>query len=108
MTDRSTNNLSAAERSRYSRHMILPQVGLEGQQKLKSARVLIVGTGGLGSPVSLYLAGAGIGHLGLVDFDTVDETNLGRQIVHSESMVGVPKVESAAKRLTDLNSHITI
>lgn len=96
MFDRSINDtpdLTAAERSRYSRHIILPQVGLEGQQKLKAARVLIVGTGGLGSPVSLYLAGAGIGQIGLVDFDTVDETNLGRQIVHGESTLGVPKVE---------------
>ncbi len=100
--------LSGAERTRYARHIILPQVGLAGQQKLKAASVLVVGTGGLGSPVAMYLAAAGIGRLGLVDYDVVDTTNLQRQVVHGESTVGVPKVESAAARLRDLNPHIHI
>jgi adenylyltransferase/sulfurtransferase len=101
-------NLSTAEITRYARHLILPQVGHTGQLKLKAARVLIVGTGGLGSPVSLYLAAAGVGQIGLVDFDIVDSTNLQRQIVHGESTIGTPKVESAAARLHDLNPYITI
>lgn len=100
--------LSPAELTRYARHLILPQVGSEGQLKLKAARVLVVGTGGLGSPISMYLAAAGVGHIGLVDFDVVDATNLQRQIVHSERTVGIPKVESAAQRLRDLNSHVAI
>ncbi len=100
--------LSTAEKTRYARHIILPQVGVEGQQKLKAASVLIVGTGGLGSPIAMYLAAAGVGRLGLVDYDVVDATNLQRQIVHGESTVGVPKVESAAARLQDLNPYITI
>lgn len=100
--------LSQAEILRYSRHLVLPEVGLEGQRKLKDARVLIVGTGGLGSPISLYLAAAGVGTLGLVDYDVVDETNLQRQIVHSTSQVGIPKVESAKRRLLDLNPYIHV
>jgi len=100
--------LSASEMSRYSRHLVLPDFGVEGQKKLKAASVLIVGTGGLGSPVSLYLAAAGVGTIGLVDFDRVDETNLQRQIVHSTSTVGQPKVESARARLLDLNPHIDV
>ena len=100
--------LSAAEKTRYARHIILPQVGIEGQRKLKAARVVVVGTGGLGSPIAMYLAAAGVGHLGLVDYDVVDATNLQRQIVHGESTVGVPKVQSAAARLRDLNPHIHI
>jgi adenylyltransferase/sulfurtransferase len=87
---------------------MIPQVGLSGQEKLKSSSVLIVGTGGLGSPISLYLAAAGIGKIGLVDFDTVDSSNLQRQIVHSTSTVGRPKVESARERLQDLNPLIEI
>ncbi len=101
-------DLTKPEITRYARHLILPQVGPTGQRKLKEARVLIVGTGGLGSPVALYLAAAGIGQIGLVDFDVVDSTNLQRQIVHSESTVGMLKVESAAARLRDLNPYITI
>ena len=100
--------LSAAEKTRYARHIILPQVGVEGQQKLKAANVVVVGTGGLGSPIAMYLAAAGVGRLGLVDYDVVDATNLQRQIVHGESTVGVPKVESAAARLHDLNPHIRV
>ncbi|NLX12018.1 MAG: molybdopterin-synthase adenylyltransferase MoeB [Chloroflexi bacterium] len=101
-------DLTPAEAQRYSRHLILPQVGEAGQRRLKAARVAIVGTGGLGSPVAMYLAAAGVGRLGLIDFDVVDVTNLQRQIVHGESTRGVPKVVSAARRLADLNPHITI
>lgn len=100
--------LSAAEYSRYNRHLMLPQVGENGQRKLKAARVLIVGTGGLGSPISMYLAAAGVGHLGLVDGDEVDLSNLQRQIVHGESSLGRRKVVSAADRLRDINPHIEI
>ncbi len=100
--------LSAAERSRYARHIILPQVGVEGQRKLKAASVVVVGTGGLGSPIAMYLAAAGVGRLGLVDYDIVDATNLQRQIVHGESTVGMPKVASAAARLREINPHIHI
>jgi molybdopterin/thiamine biosynthesis adenylyltransferase/rhodanese-related sulfurtransferase len=100
--------LSQKEILRYSRHLMIPDVGLKGQEKLKSASVLIVGLGGLGSPISLYLAAAGIGRLGLVDFDVVDESNLQRQVVHGSKTVGVPKVESARQRLQDLNPMIEI
>ncbi len=102
------NKLTQEEIYRYSRHLMIPQVGLSGQEKLKESSVLIVGTGGLGSPISLYLAAAGIGKIGLVDFDTVDSSNLQRQIVHSTSNVGKPKVESAKERLQDLNPYINI
>jgi len=84
---------------RYARHISLPQVGLEGQQKLAEARVLVIGAGGLGSPVLLYLAAAGIGHIGIVDNDRVDISNLQRQVIHSTAEVGEPKVESAKNRL---------
>jgi adenylyltransferase/sulfurtransferase len=100
--------LSNEEILRYGRHLILPEVGLEGQQKLKAARLLVVGAGGLGSPVSLYLAAAGIGHLGLVDFDRVEASNLQRQILHGTSTLGRPKLESAAARLHDLNPHVHV
>lgn len=93
---------------RYVRHITLPNVGRQGQLRLKNARVLIVGTGGLGSPVSLYLAAAGIGTLGLVDFDRVERSNLQRQVVHGTSSVGMAKVESARQRLLDLNPDIEI
>ena len=98
--------LSNDEISRYSRHLILPEVGMEGQQKLKAAKVLCVGTGGLGSPLALYLAAAGIGTLGLVDFDVVDSSNLQRQIIHSTKDVGRPKIDSAAaySRVSSLKS----
>ncbi|MDY7531733.1 molybdopterin-synthase adenylyltransferase MoeB [Pseudomonas sp. Bout1] len=101
-------SLSNEEVQRYVRHITLPGVGREGQLNLKKARVLIIGTGGLGSPISLYLAAAGIGTLGLVDFDVVESSNLQRQIVHGNSTLGMPKVESAKQRLQDLNSHIQI
>jgi len=100
--------LSHQEILRYSRHLLLPEVGLEGQRKLKAARVLCVGAGGLGSPLALYLAAAGVGTLGIVDFDAVDLTNLQRQIVHGTSGVGTPKLGSATARLTDLNPNVKI
>ncbi|HSH46439.1 MAG TPA: molybdopterin-synthase adenylyltransferase MoeB [Longimicrobiales bacterium] len=100
--------LSPAEMLRYARHLVLPEVGAEGQAKLKAARVLIVGAGGLGSPVSLYLAAAGVGTLGLIDFDVVDASNLHRQVLYGESDLGRPKLEAARERLRDLNPHIDI
>ena len=100
--------LDNAEIARYSRHLILPEVGLEGQQKLKAAKVLCVGTGGLGAPLTYYLAAAGIGTLGLVDFDVVDESNLQRQIIHSTNDVGRPKIDSAAEKLKALNPYVNI
>ena len=100
--------LSSEEYARYSRHLILPEVGLEGQRKLKAARVLMIGTGGLGSPLGLYLAAAGIGTIGLVDFDVVDESNLQRQIIHGTKDVGRPKIESAQDRLKDINPNVKI
>ena len=100
--------LNNAEISRYSRHLILPEFGMDGQRKLKQSSVLLIGTGGLGSPLALYLAAAGVGHIGLVDFDVVDESNLQRQIIHGTSTIGVAKTESAKRRLNDLNPHIEI
>ncbi|HEV2464773.1 MAG TPA: molybdopterin-synthase adenylyltransferase MoeB, partial [Acidobacteriaceae bacterium] len=100
--------LSNKEIARYSRHLLLPEVGMEGQQKLKAAKVLCVGTGGLGAPLAFYLAAAGIGTLGLVDFDVVDESNLQRQIIHSTADVGRPKIDSAADKLHALNPHMNI
>src|SRR3984957_17662858 len=98
--------LSNDEIARYSRHLILPEVGMEGQQKLKAAKVLCVGTGGLGAPLALYLAAAGVGTIGLVDFDVVDESNLQRQIIHSQSTVGMLKVDSAEIMLKGLNKNV--
>jgi adenylyltransferase/sulfurtransferase len=100
--------LSREEVLRYSRHLIMPEVGMTGQKKLKTARVLLIGTGGLGSPTSMYLAAAGVGTLGIVDYDTVDFTNLQRQIIHGTKDVGRSKLDSAAETLADLNPHITI
>ena len=100
--------LSHKEIHRYSRHLLIPDVGLEGQQKLKAASVLITGTGGLGSPVALYLAAAGVGRIGLVDYDLVAFPNLQRQIIHGESRLGDLKVESARDRMLDLNSEIQV
>src|SRR6202050_1163695 len=100
--------LTTDDLSRYSRHLILPEVGMEGQQKLKAARVLCVGTGGLGAPLSLYLAAAGVGTLGLVDFDTVDASNLQRQIIHSTATVGKLKVDSAELMLKGLNPFMNV
>ena len=100
--------LTNDEIARYSRHLILPEVGMEGQQKLKAARVLCVGTGGLGAPLALYLAAAGVGTLGLVDFDTVDKSNLQRQIIHSTNTVGMLKVDSAELMLHGLNPNLNV
>ena len=100
--------LSNEEISRYSRHLIMPEVALDGQKKLKSARVLTIGAGGLGSPLALYLAAAGVGTLGIVDFDVVDESNLQRQIIHGTSDVGRPKMESARDRITDVNPNVRV
>ncbi|MBD2185700.1 molybdopterin-synthase adenylyltransferase MoeB [Aerosakkonema funiforme] len=95
--------LSKDEYERYSRHLILPEVGLEGQKRLKAASVLCIGTGGLGSPLLLYLAAAGIGRLGIVDFDVVDNSNLQRQVIHGTSWVGKPKIQSAKNRILEIN-----
>jgi sulfur-carrier protein adenylyltransferase/sulfurtransferase len=100
--------LTTDDLSRYSRHLILPEVGMEGQQKLKAARVLCVGTGGLGSPLALYLAAAGIGTLGLVDFDVVDASNLQRQIIHSTKDIGRKKLDSAEDKLKALNPALNV
>ncbi|MBT3183684.1 MAG: molybdenum cofactor biosynthesis protein MoeB, partial [Nitrospina sp.] len=90
--------------NRYSRHLLLPEVGVEGQEKICDSKVLLIGTGGLGSPLALYLAAAGVGNLGLIDFDVVDLSNLQRQVAHGESTVGKLKVDSAKARIADLNS----
>jgi len=102
------NSLSHAEVQRYSRHLFIPEVGMEGQRKLKAASVLVVGTGGLGSPVAMYLAAAGVGRIGLVDYDVVDPSNLQRQVIHGTSRIGQLKVESARERLRDLNPFIQV
>jgi molybdopterin/thiamine biosynthesis adenylyltransferase/rhodanese-related sulfurtransferase len=101
-------HLTPEEVLRYSRHLLLPEVGVEGQGRLGAARVLIVGLGGLGSPASLYLAAAGIGTLGLVEFDRVDGSNLQRQVLYGTRQIGEPKIDAAAERLTDLNPHVRI
>jgi adenylyltransferase/sulfurtransferase len=101
-------DLGKEEVARYSRHLIMPEVGMEGQRKLKAASILLIGTGGLGSPLGLYLAAAGVGRLGLVDFDVVDQSNLQRQIIHGTKDVGRPKIQSAKDRLSDVNPHIQI
>ncbi|MFM6382648.1 MAG: molybdopterin-synthase adenylyltransferase MoeB [Microcystis panniformis] len=100
--------LSKEEVQRYSRHIILPEVGLEGQKKLKAASVLCIGTGGLGSPLLLYLAAAGIGRIGIVDFDIVDSSNLQRQIIHGTSWVGKPKIVSAKDRILEINPYCQV
>jgi len=100
--------LNKEEILRYSRHLIMPEVGMEGQQKLKAAKVLCIGTGGLGSPLALYLAAAGVGTIGLVDFDVVDFTNLQRQIIHTTADVGRPKLDSASEKLEAINPFINI
>jgi len=100
--------LTAEQRDRYSRHLLLPEVGIEGQQKLLDAKVLLLGAGGLGSPAALYLAAAGVGTLGIVDDDTVDLSNLQRQVIHSSERVGVAKVDSAEQTITALNPDVTV
>jgi adenylyltransferase/sulfurtransferase len=101
-------DLTNEEIARYSRHLLLPEIGIEGQKKLKAAKVLIVGTGGLGAPLALYLSAAGIGTIGIVDFDFVDESNLQRQIIHGTKDIGRPKVASAKDRMKSINPHINI
>ncbi len=108
MIDASRVRLTNEQILRYSRHLILPEVGMVGQKKLRAASVLIIGAGGLGCPIALYLTAAGIGRLGLVDFDVVDRTNLQRQILYGESVVGTLKVEAAAERLKDLNPDVVV
>jgi molybdopterin/thiamine biosynthesis adenylyltransferase/rhodanese-related sulfurtransferase len=108
LPDAALPELSPEEVRRYSRHLLLPNVTTSGQRRLKAARVLVVGAGGLGSPVALYLAAAGVGQLGLVDFDAVDITNLQRQLLHGTSDIGRPKVDSARDRLHDVNPNVDI
>jgi sulfur-carrier protein adenylyltransferase/sulfurtransferase len=100
--------LSPSQRARYSRHLLIPEVGEEGQRKLLDARVLLIGAGGLGSPASLYLAAAGVGTLGIVDADVVDDSNLQRQIVHATDRLGEPKVQSAKRTVEALNPDVTV
>ena len=100
--------LNQEEYQRYSRHLILPEVGLEGQKRLKAASVLCIGTGGLGSPLLLYLAAAGIGNIGIVDFDIVDSSNLQRQVIHGTSWIGKPKIESAKNRIHEINPNCQV
>ena len=100
--------LGTDELARYSRHIIMPEVGQEGQQRLKDSSALLIGAGGLGSPLALYLTAAGVGRIGIVEFDVVDRTNLQRQILYGESTVGVPKLDAATERLSDLNPHVQI
>lgn len=104
----SESDLSNAEISRYSRHLVLSDVGVIGQKELKNSAVLVIGAGGLGSPCLLYLAAAGVGHIGIVDADTVDESNLQRQIIHGTSTVGLSKCESARKRIRDINPFVNV
>lgn len=106
--DLPTPELTQREILRYSRHLIMPEVGMDGQRKLKAAKVLLVGSGGLGSPLGLYLAAAGVGTLGVVDFDVVDESNLQRQVLYGARDVGRPKLDAAAERLLDVNPHIEV
>lgn len=101
-------DLSDEQLLRYSRHILLPEIGIEGQQKLLRARALVIGAGGLGSPISLYLAASGVGHLTLVDHDSVDLTNLQRQIVHQTDSIGLPKVESAKRTLARINPEVHV
>ena len=100
--------LSKDEIERFSRHLILPEVGMEGQKKLKAAKILLIGTGGLGSPLGMYLSAAGIGKLGLVDFDVVDKSNLQRQVIHGTKDVGRPKIVSAREKINDINPHVEV
>jgi adenylyltransferase/sulfurtransferase len=100
--------LTNQEVARYGRHLIMPEVGVEGQEKLKAAKILMVGAGGLGSPAGLYLAASGIGELTIIDADVVDISNLQRQVLHDTSAVGVPKVESAKKRIHEINPHVKV
>ncbi len=106
--DTRTTTLSPDEIARFSRHLILPEIGMEGQKRLRAASVLCVGTGGLGSPLLLYLAAAGVGRIGIVDFDVVDHSNLQRQVIHGTSWVGQPKILSAKHRIHEINPHCQV
>src|SRR5712691_9586221 len=101
-------SLSPQEIARYSRHLIMPEVGMDGQKRLKAASILLIGAGGLGSPLGLYLAAAGVGRLGLVDFDVVDFSNLQRQVLHGTDDVGRPKLHSARDRLRSINPEVRL
>src|SRR5216683_305073 len=101
-------DLTVDEVRRYSRHLIIPEIGMTGQKRLKNARVLCVGAGGLGSPALLYLAAAGVGTLGVIDFDVVEESNLQRQIIHGQSDIGRPKAESAADSIKEINPYVNV
>src|SRR5436305_1108209 len=103
-----SNALSAQEVARYSRHLIMPEVGMEGQKRLKASSVLLIGAGGLGSPLALYLAAAGVGRIGLVDFDVVDFSNLQRQVLHGTADVGRPKLQSARERIQAINPEVRV
>jgi sulfur-carrier protein adenylyltransferase/sulfurtransferase len=103
-----THSLTQPELIRYSRQLLLPEIGIDGQQKLKDSSVLLIGAGGLGSPLALYLAAAGVGRIGIVDFDTVDESNLHRQVIHAAGDVGRAKVRSASERLKEVNPHVEV
>lgn len=103
-----SKRLDDSDRMRYARHLSLPGFGEEAQSRLKAGSVLVIGAGGLGSPVCLYLAAAGVGRIGVMDGDRVDESNLQRQIIHSTACIGMPKVESAARRMLDLNPHVEV
>src|SRR5215467_6440898 len=100
--------LTREEVQRYSRHLIIPDLGLDGQKRLKNAKVLVIGAGGLGSPVLMYLAAAGVGTIGIVEFDVVDETNLQRQIIHGQSDVGVSKAQSAKATIAEINPNVDV
>ncbi len=102
------DSLTKAEVERYSRHLIIPDVGMTGQKRLKNAKVLVVGAGGLGSPALLYLAAAGVGTLGILDFDSVDESNLQRQVIHGQSDIGKPKAQSAAESIAEVNPYVAV
>src|SRR6266436_3357813 len=101
-------NLTPQEVARYSRHLIMPEVGVEGQKRLKAASILLIGAGGLGSPLGLYLAAAGVGRIGIVDFDVVDFSNLQRQVLHGTPDVGRPKLQSAKERLHAINPEVQV
>src|SRR3989338_948115 len=102
------SKLSKKEMSRYSRHLALPEVGIQGQEKIKTGKVLVVGAGGLGSPALMYLAAAGVGTIGVIDFDKVEENNLQRQIIHNSKNIGINKTESAKNSIINLNPNIKI
>src|SRR5216110_3395884 len=108
LTTSAPAQLSKEEILRYSRHLIMPEVGMDGQLRLKQAKVLCIGAGGLGSPLALYLAAAGVGRLGLVDFDVVDFSNLQRQVLHGTADVGRPKLHSARDRIRDINPEVQV